>query len=79
MDGQDATRRRVDPDNGEDRSPISRYLSPQVSAVAAFTLAVVALLGQNAVSVGVGSVLESTFSQGVDAFNVGWGLAAAIR
>jgi bacteriorhodopsin len=62
-----------------ERASTAGFLSPAVSAVAAFTLAVAALLGQNAVSVGVGSVLESEFAQGKDAFYVGWGLAVAIQ
>ena len=78
MDAEDA-RQDLDADEEMGRSSVSGYLSPPVSAVAAFTLAVVALLGQNAISVGVGSVLESTFSQGGDAFYVGWGLAAGIQ
>jgi hypothetical protein len=60
-------------------SPVSGFLSPPVCAVSAFTLAVVALLGQNVVSIGVGSVLESRFSQGGDAFYVAWGVAGAIQ
>src|SRR4051812_18438829 len=62
-----------------ERASTSGFLSPAVCAVAAFMLAVAALLGQNAVSVGVGAVLESEFAQGKDAFYVGWGLAVAIQ
>lgn len=43
-------------------------------AVAAFTLAVVALLGQNVVTIGVGTVSEGIFD-GREGFYVGWGLA----
>jgi hypothetical protein len=50
-----------------------------VCAVSAFTLAVVMLFGQNVVSVGVGSLFESQFRQGADAFYVGWGVAIAIQ
>ncbi len=63
----------------QERDSTSGFLSPAVCAVSAFTLAVVALLGQNAVSIGVGTVLESRFTQSGDAFFVAWGLAAAIQ
>lgn len=43
----------------EMRSPGSRFLTPEVCAVSAFTLAVVALLGQNIVTVGVAALTDS--------------------
>lgn len=55
------------------------FLSPRVCAVTAFTLAVVALLGQNVVSLATSSVLEFGLGEGNLAFYFGWGLATAIQ
>jgi hypothetical protein len=60
-------------------SSVSAFLSPPVCAVTAFTLAVVALLGQNAVSIGVAGVLEPRLSEGANAYYLGWGVAVAVQ
>lgn len=54
----------------------SNFLTPPVCAVAAFTLAVVALLGQNVMTIGIGTVSEAIFD-GREGFYVCWGLALA--
>jgi hypothetical protein len=53
--------------------------SPQVCAVTAFTLAVVALLGQNVISLATSTVLEFGLGMGDGAFYFGWGLATAVQ
>lgn len=58
----------------------SNFLSPAVCAVTAFTLAVVALLGQNLVTVGIGVLLgPNVGSSGQSGFYFAWGLAAAVQ
>jgi hypothetical protein len=79
MNPGDDTRQDFDADQGVRRSRVSEFLSPPVCAVSAFTLAVVALFGQNVVSVGVGSVFESTFRQSGDAFYVSWAIATVVQ
>jgi hypothetical protein len=79
MNPGDDTRDDVGADEHARRPLGSEFLSPPVCAVSAFTLAVVMLFGQNVVSVGVGSIFESRFRQGADAFYVGWGVAIAIQ
>lgn len=55
----------------------SNFLTPAVCAVAAFTLAVVSLLGQNALAIGVGSVSEAIFDDARVTYYAGWGVAIA--
>jgi hypothetical protein len=55
------------------------FFTPRVCAVTAFTLAVVALTGQNVVSLATSSLLEFGLGEGNLAFYFGWGLATAIQ
>lgn len=55
----------------------TRFLTPAVSAVAAFTLAVLALMGQNALTVAVSALVEMVMGQ--QAYFVGWGLTIAVQ
>lgn len=68
---------------GADRRPgapaSASFFTPPVCAVAAFTLAVVALLGQNVVTLGISTVFASGFGPGEDAFYLGWGVATALQ
>jgi hypothetical protein len=59
----------------------SNFFSPPVCAVAAFTLAVVALLGQNLVGVGISTLLGPNFGPdgGSAAYYIGWGVATAVQ
>ena len=58
----------------------SGFFSPSVCAVAAFTVAVVALLGQNAVTIGISTVLGPNFgSGGASPFYVPFGIATAVQ
>ena len=70
-------------DNGQHEAGVwsaSSLFSPAVSAVAAFTLAVVALMGQNVVTIGISTVLGPEFgSGGAMPFYVGFGVAIAVQ
>ena len=55
------------------------FFTPRVCALAAFTLAVAALLGQNVVSLATSTVLEVGLGQGNRSFYLGWGLATAVQ
>jgi hypothetical protein len=70
--------------DGEQHEPgvwaVSSFFSPAVCAVTAFTLAVVALLGQNLVTVGIGVLLgPNVGSSSQSGFYLAWGLAAAVQ
>jgi hypothetical protein len=59
---------------------VSSFLSPAVCAVTAFTLAVLALLGQNLVTVGIGVLLGPNVGPGGQTgFYFAWALAAAVQ
>lgn len=61
-------------------SGASGFFSPSVCAVAAFTLAVLALWGQNLVTIGVATVLGPGFgSDGSMAWYLSFGVAAAAQ
>jgi hypothetical protein len=77
MDDDGAT--RDDIDGMQARSSVEEYLTPPVCAVAAFTLAVVSLLGQNVMSAGVASLFERTLNPGGSAFGLGWGVAVVVQ
>ena len=79
MEHEDALTDELDAREHERRSAASAYLTPEVCAISAFTLAVVALFGQNAVSIGVGSLLESRTGPAGNAFHVGWALAVCLQ
>lgn len=69
---------------GDPRDPslwdVPALLSPPVCAVAAFTLSVVALLGQNLFGVGVAALLGQDFgASGRMAYYASWGLATALQ
>ena len=59
---------------------VSGFFSPAVCAVTAFTLAVVALLGQNLVTIGIGVLLGPNVGpSGQTGFYLAIGLAAAVQ
>lgn len=55
------------------------FFSPSVCAVTAFALAVVALLGQNVVTVGVATVLDGPMGVGGPRFYIDFGVATVIQ
>ncbi|HET7351236.1 MAG TPA: hypothetical protein VFJ28_09870 [Marmoricola sp.] len=77
MDDDGAT--RDDLGGAQAHSPVAEYLTPPVCAVAAFTLAVAALLGQNVMSMAVGTLLERTLNESGNGFALGWGVAVAVQ
>jgi hypothetical protein len=65
--------------HGTDAWTASSLFSTAACAVAAFTFAVAALLGQNGVTVGISTMFESGIGLGGDAFYVSWGVATAVQ
>ena len=75
-------------DLGPDRTPEpepsvrepSGFLTPAVSAITAFTLAVTALMGQNIITVGVSTVLGPGFGRtGPSVSYVAWGVGTVLQ
>jgi hypothetical protein len=57
----------------------SAFFSPSVCSVTAFTLAVVALLGQNVVTVGVATVLDGSVGASGARFYIDFGVATVLQ
>ncbi|HEX5988370.1 MAG TPA: hypothetical protein VFY86_17730 [Nocardioides sp.] len=62
----------------DETSLVDRYLTTPVSALVAFVLAVLALMGQNALSVAVGAFAQRGVS-GLTGFFLGFGLALLVQ
>ena len=62
----------------DETSLVDRYLTTPVSALVAFVLAVLALMGQNALSVAVGAFAQRSVS-GLTGFFLGFGLALLVQ
>jgi hypothetical protein len=58
---------------------LDRYLTAPASAVVAFVLAVLALMGQNSLSLAVGAFAEPASSGGLVGFYIGFGLALIVQ
>jgi hypothetical protein len=69
----------TDGTGGSDGTALDRYLTAPVSAVVAFVVAVLALTGQNALTIAVGAFTEPATSGGVAGFYVGFGLALLVQ
>ncbi len=62
----------------DETSLVDRYLTAPASALVAFVLAVLALMGQNALSVAVGTFAQQGAS-GLTGFYLGFGLAVLVQ
>lgn len=68
----------TDGSDGPKETALDRYLTTQVSALVAFVLAVLALMGQNALTVAVGAFTQPAASSLIG-FYVSFGLALLVQ
>ena len=63
----------------DDQSTLDRYLTPQVSAVVAFVVALLALMGQNALTIAIGAFAEPATAGTLSGFYLGFGLGVLLQ
>jgi hypothetical protein len=63
----------------DDQRTLDRYLTAPVSAVVAFILGVLALMGQNALTIAIGAFAEPATGGTLSGFYLGFGLGVLVQ